>query len=249
MDTAMPDSDESEGSRSPRFNSYSYIKDNWLTRKPHPAAGLMMALVVLFVVLGSLAYWVDFHGATRWMAASKSLVFGQHEYWRAWTTLFVHGDEKHLLGNVSLMFVLGFFLAGYFGVWLVPLSGLLVGGLVNFWVLSQMPADVLLIGVSGVVFWMGGAWLTLYLLIETRKSLLQRILRSGGVGLALFMPAEAFDRSISYQSHFLGFVLGVVWGIAYYLIRKKPLRAAEVWETRVEEAEEIESENFGSSEI
>jgi rhomboid protease GluP len=216
---------------------HTFVKENWLTRKPAASAGIVMALVTLFLVLGSLCYWMDLPwGASSWMAASKSLVFEKHQYWRAWTTLLVHADGKHLLGNASLFFVLGAFLTGYFGVFLVPFSGFLLGGVVNLLVLSGMPAETQLIGVSGVVFWMGGAWLALYFLIETRRSVNQRALRALGVGLVLFMPAEAFDPSISYKCHFWGFVFGLAWGGLYYLIKKRPLREAEVRETTIEEA-------------
>lgn len=199
--------------------------------------------MTLFLVLGALAFWMDIYGASEWMAASKATVFGKHEYWRAWTTLLVHGDGKHLLSNALLFFVLGSFLTGYFGLWLVPLSALFLGGVLNFIVLSSMPEEVQLIGVSGVVFWMAGAWLLLYFLIETRRSLVQRSLRSLGVGLALFMPAEAFDPSISYKSHLWGFILGLLWATVYFAVKKRPLRQAEVRETTIEEAEgELETE-------
>lgn len=217
---------------------YETVKENWLTRSPSPAAGIVMALVTLFVVIGSILSWTDFQGASQWMSASGEMVFQKHQYWRAWTSLLVHADEKHLLGNISLFFVLGLFLAGHFGVLLVPLSAFLLGGVINFVVLSSMPPQVQLVGLSGVVFWLGGAWLILYFLLETRRTLLQRFLRALGVALVLFMPAEAFDPSISYVSHLWGFVFGTVWGLLYFWIKKGPLREAEVRETTIEEAQE-----------
>ena len=195
-----------------------------------------MAVFVLIMVLLSGAYWQDFFHAAETMAATKTQVFARHEYWRAWTTLFVHADGRHLISNSFLFFILGSLLAAYFGVFLVPFMALLFGGLTNLYVLSGMPGEVLLIGASGMVFWMGGAWLTLYLLLERRRSLLQRFLRAFGVGLVLFMPAEAFDPTISYSSHGVGFISGVGWGLVYFLVKRKPLRQAEVFE--IEEPEE-----------
>ncbi len=77
---------------------------------------------------------------------------------------------------------------------------------------------------------MGGVWLVLYFLLDRRKSIVQRSLRALGVGLALFMPSEAFDPHISYKSHFIGFSLGVLFGLLYYSIHRDTFRAAEVRE-------------------
>lgn len=206
------------------------LRETLLSRKPHPLAAVAMAATTLFVVLLSIVAWVDLAGAESWMRASRETVFGGHQYWKAWTTLFVHGDGKHLLSNSFLFFVLGTFLVGYFGIVRVLLSALFFGGLTNLIVLQAMPAQTFLIGLSGVVFWMGGAWLILYFLIDRKRTLMHRFLRAMGVGLVLFMPAEAFDPSISYKSHFVGFVLGIIAGLLYFWMNKRALREAEIYE-------------------
>lgn len=223
--------------------SYTVVTENWLTHKPRSGAALSAGIWVLFVSLASLCYWADAGGVGAWMAASRASVFGHHEYWRAWTTLFVHADGHHLLNNMLLYFVLGFFLNGYFGLWLVPLSGIFSGGLVNFIVLSTMPENVELVGISGVVLWMAGVWLLLYFLLETRRSWWQRALRTFGVALAMFMPTEAFNPAISYRSHWWGFVLGLLWASAYFLLRRRTLRAAEVRETKFDDPEDVIEES------
>jgi rhomboid protease GluP len=215
------------------------IRDTWLSRRPHPLAALNMAVFLFLMVLLSGAYWSDFASAQSWMAATKSQVFGGHEYWRAWTTLFVHGDGRHLISNSFFFFVLGSLLSAYFGILLVPAMAILFGGLTNLVVLSSMPEDVKLIGASGMVFWMGSAWLTLYLLLDRRRTLLQRSLRAFGVALVLFMPAEAFDPTISYQAHLVGFLLGIAWALIYFVIRHQVLRSAEVYEPEFDEPEDV----------
>lgn len=194
-----------------------------------------MALATLVVVALSIVAWNDWGGAEDLMSASREAVFRHHEYWRAWSTLFVHGDAKHLLSNIFLFFVLGALLTGYFGISLVLGAALLSGGITNLLVLSLMPLKTRLIGLSGVVFWMGGAWLVLYFLIDRKRSRMQRFLRSLGVALAIFMPAEAFDPSVSYKSHLVGFVLGIIAGFVYFSFEKKTLRDAEVREAVFDE--------------
>jgi len=206
------------------------LRETLLSRKPHPLAGFVMSLVTLLVVVLSIASWMDLAGAESWMRANRDVVYSQHQYWKVWTTLFVHGDGKHLLANSFLFFILGTFLVGYFGFSRVLLAALFFGGLTNLIVLHSMPAQTYLIGLSGVVYWMGGAWLILYFLIDRKRSLKHRFLRALGVGLMLFMPAEAFNSSISYASHFVGFVLGLFAGLLYFWQHKKALRRAEVFE-------------------
>jgi rhomboid protease GluP len=209
------------------------IAENWLTRKPDPNALIAVLLSVLLVVLGSCFYWYNVIESRELLAANGEKIFTQQELWRAWTSLLVHGDTKHLVGNLFLFSVLGYFLAGYFGYLLFPLLGFFFGGVTNLIVLHSMPPLIHLIGLSGVVFWMGGAWLALYFLIETRKTPGQKILRTMGVALGLFMPSEAFDPSVSYAAHGVGFSLGVCAGILFYFINRNRIRSAEVRELEI----------------
>jgi rhomboid protease GluP len=64
--------------------------------------------------------------------------------------------------------------------------------------------------------------------------------RAGGVALGLFMPAEAFDPSISYASHLTGFSLGLVCALIYFLFNRDKIQRAEIRETVVEEHEDPE---------
>lgn len=217
------------------MRTFTKVKETWLSQKPKSNSLVVSAFFTFLLALGSSLAWRNFAGAESWMPASRDLVFNQQEYWRLWTTLFVHGDGKHLLANSFFFFILSFFLWGYFGFWVFPSAAFLMGGLTNLVVLSRMPPDSQLIGVSGVVFWMGSAWLTLYLLLDLKRSLKQRIIRSIGVALALFMPAEAFDPTISYRAHFYGFVFGIAWALLYWLFNRATFNQALVKETIYEE--------------
>ncbi|MBX2988641.1 MAG: rhomboid family intramembrane serine protease [Bdellovibrionaceae bacterium] len=196
---------------------------------------------ILLLVVASFMNWSGILHADQWMPATEEAVFGRGELWRLWTTSWIHSDMGHLLSNSFLFFVLGYFLNGYFGWWVFPVTALVFGGLTNAAVLGTYPPDVTLLGASGIVYWLGGAWLTLYFLLNRQKSLFQRALRSLGVALVLFMPAEAFQPQISYRTHAAGFALGLLWGVLYFLWRKKEFRAAEVTEEILEDDENVES--------
>jgi rhomboid protease GluP len=213
------------------------LRENWLTRKLEGSAADGSALVTLTLVLGCAISWSGLFGWHAWMSATGEQVFVQHQWWRAWTTLFVHGDLRHLLSNVFMFYVLGIFLFGYFGGFVFPLLAFVSGGFINLIVLHGMPNDIALIGASGVVYWMAGFWLTLYFLIDGRRTLMARAVRALGVALGVFMPTETFDPGVSYMSHLWGFLLGIGLALLYYFFRRREFAAAEVRELVPDEEE------------
>lgn len=207
----------------------TYIKANWLTKNPK-RDGLAPTLFLISLLLASsFIYLNNLFNAPLWMSASGDLVFNKHEWWRAWTTLFAHGDLAHILGNLFLFFPFSYYLIGYFGYIFFPVFGFFAGGLINLLVLQTMPPSVGLIGVSGVVNWMGGAWLALSWLIDRRESTGRRILKVIAVTIVLFVP-DSFKPEVSYLSHFLGYLTGLGSGILFYYLFKKKIEAEEVLE-------------------
>lgn len=205
------------------------IRENWLTRSPKKSAisiTLFSAFTLFFL---ALYYLKNTFGLQEWMPASYSLVFNEHQYWRLWSTLFAHADIGHLMNNALLYIPLTYILCAYFPFWFFPLLGLVQGGLINYIVLQNMPPDSYLIGISGVVYWMGGAWLTLFVLIDKRKNIRYRLANVIFLLLMLFVP-ETYSPHISYLSHFIGFLLGSISAITLYIINRRQFIAAEVYE-------------------
>ncbi len=213
---------------------FTVVRRTWLSRPPDPSAQAMTAAALFLLILACSAQWHDFYGLGEFWPATHREVFSKGEYWRLWTTMFAHADLGHLLANSFLFYILGYFLYGYFGGALFPLAAWLMGGVTNAISIYTYPPDVRLIGASGVVSWMGGAWLVLYFLLNTKISTTQRALRSFGVALMLFAPSEAFDPKVSYRTHLIGFAIGMVCGALYYLWRKSDFVRAEWRETVVE---------------
>ena len=211
------------------------IRETWLSHKPSPIAGIVAAISVLLLVIGAVAYLQNFLNAQEWMPASRDLVFAKHQWWRLWTTLFAHADTGHLLSNLFLFFVMGYFLNGYFGIFVFPVAAFFLGGLTNLLVLLTYPPEIKLIGASGIVYWLGGAWLGLYFLIDLKRTYFQRFLRAGGVALGIFWPATTFDPNISYGAHLIGFLIGLVFGLLYYAYKKDLFKSAIVYEWVVDE--------------
>lgn len=213
----------------PHIPTYrTVISRTWLSDSPDPKGFFVSAIAILLIAIGSVLYWNNTFSLTALMPASRDAVLQGHEWWRLFTALIAHGDPGHFLSNAFLFFALGSFLIAFFGSARVLLWAVFFGALTNYVVISSMRPGAQLLGASGVVFWMGGAWLALYLLLDRKRTLYQRSLRALGVGLALFMPSEAFDPSISYHAHAVGFGFGILWGVGHFVLNRSRFRAAEV---------------------
>jgi rhomboid protease GluP len=208
----------------------TYLRENWLTRKTGHARAAELTLFLLgLLFLGSALYLFDFMGAALWMSANPHQVFTLHQYWRPFTTLFAHADLGHVLSNSVLFLPFSYFLSRHFGLLLYPLLGFVCATLTNVIVLATMPEYTSLVGVSGLVYWMGGAWLTLFFLIDRRDRTgirLGKVLMVGGV---LFVP-DVLLPQVSHLAHYVGLLLGVLAGYLTYAWNRAKYEAAEVRE-------------------
>ena len=122
--------------------------------------------------------------------------------------------------------VLAFLLYGYYGASVYPGLTFLSGAIVTALALRTYPAQTWLVGASGVVYWMAGFWLALYLMLERRVSIGKRVVRAFGFGVIVLVPT-AFEPAVSYRTHFIGFLVGIAFAIAYFAKHKERFRAAE----------------------
>lgn len=205
------------------------VRAHWLTQQPRAGAWMVSALSLMLLLVINFLYWRNDFNFENLLTAIPKNVFEKHEYWRLWSALFAHADIAHLLSNSLLFSVFSYFLFGYFGGFVFPAAALLFGGLINYWVLKSMAPASELLGMSGVVYWMGAVWLTLYFLLETREQTAKRLIKTLGTALLLFIP-ETYHRDVSYESHFIGFALGILFAVLYYRGRRQTFKNAEVIE-------------------
>ena len=205
------------------------VRAHWLTQKPNANAYAVAAISLILLLVANFLFWRNDFNLAGLMTAIPQNVFEGHQYWRLWTALFAHADIGHLLSNSLLFSVFTYFLFGYFGSFVFPFMALLFGGLIHYLVLKTMPPTSELLGVSGVVYWLGAVWLTLYFLLETRERISKRLIKTLGIAAILFIP-ETYHQDVSYLSHFVGFIFGIVFAVFYYLSRRAQFKKAEVVE-------------------
>jgi len=205
------------------------VRSTLLSQQPRENSGLIAVTSVLVLFAVSVLSWKEGEHLYRVLAAEPTRVFAKEEYWRLFTAMGVHADMAHLLGNAVLFGFFAYLLYGYFGFRVFPVLVSFLGCLVNSASLLTYPKGTWLVGASGLVYLMAGFWLTMYVSIERRLSIKRRLLRSIGVALIVLVPT-ALQPSVSYRTHAIGFVVGVVAGIIWFLLNRKEIRDAETVE-------------------
>lgn len=199
-----------------------------MTKKISAQAFIVASITVVFMMIATLFYWM---GADQWtdlLPAVRSKIFQQGQLWRIFTALFIHADIEHLLSNMYMLWIFSFFVFGYFGFGIFPFLSFGLAGVVNVITVLSYGPQVELLGASGLVYILGGFWLTLYPLIQRQYSVASRIIRALGISLIIFAPSS-FVPSTSYRAHALGFLAGVIMGIFYFIKNKQAIRAEEIY--------------------
>ncbi len=200
------------------------IVHTFLSRKPNPKGRWLglISVIVCFAV-SALCWEPNSTLGDRWSALPEA-VFNGHEYWRLFTSMAVHADSEHLVSNAIPLALLSSLIYGYYGAWIYPLGMLLAGALTMGIADYTYPAGTYLMGASGLIYVMAGFWLVLYLFVDRRYSLGQRLFRASGFSLIFLVPTS-YKAGISYRTHGIGFALGILFGAIYFLIARNRLRS------------------------
>ena len=176
---------------------------------PRKALALPTLLFAVMFYVASFGVWEGYFPS---LAASGEQVFGRQEYWRLLSALFAHGDFAHFASNLLPFLFFGWILHAYFGKWLFPIASLFIGVVSNALTIFLYPANVGLVGASGMIYGMIGLWLVLYLHFAQEKRLAVRIMRATGFALIMLFPTQ-YQPEVSYLAHATGFATGVMTGV------------------------------------
>jgi len=87
----------------------------------------------------------------------------------SFTSMFLHGDFGHLLGNMIFLFLFGYVVEAVLGRWLY-LAGYLLSGLTADWLywIAEPDSGLLALGASGAIFGLSGMYVVLFGLRKIR---------------------------------------------------------------------------------
>ena len=175
---------------------------------------LLNAIVFLFEI--SVGDWNDPEVLHRVGALDPYSVLVQHEYWRLFTALFLHGGFVHLLFNLFALYVLGPPLERSIGtirfVACYLISGLASGAGVMGLTLIGLMQPVQLVGASGSIMGIVGAWAGFLMRYRHAPHAKRRL-----ANIALIVAIQiAFDLStpqVSMAAHLCGLIAGFFLGL------------------------------------
>tara|TARA_R110002072_G_scaffold64203_4_gene159664 strand:+ start:108215 stop:108925 length:711 start_codon:yes stop_codon:yes gene_type:complete len=213
------------------IESQKHLVRNFLSLKKTESSAFKWSLATLgLCYLMSFLYWS--HPQGELLQANPAAVFGNKEYWRLFTSSFIHGDLKHFLSNSLMLGVMGYFVNYHYGKFIFPMIGFLSGIFINLIVIWDYPPNASLVGASGVVHWLWGFWLVLYIAIQRNIPLQRRIMKVMVVGLVVLLPTE-FNAQTSYYAHGVGLALGLITGLVYFFFNAKKIYSHEKWEQKI----------------
>jgi len=144
----------------------------------------------------------------------NGLVIYSGYYYQLFTSMFIHADLAHIVGNMLFLFIFGlrgeemFSLPEYLSIYFL---GGLTGNLLS---LLLLPLETISVGASGAIFAMFGA-----AIIYARRSFSQSII--GALIYAFFLLFLSSGVGVNNFAHIGGLVTGLV--IGYVLAtRRKP---------------------------
>lgn len=144
----------------------------------------------------------------------NGLVIYSGHYYQLFTSMFIHADIAHIIGNMLFLFIFGlrceemFSLPEYISIYFL---GGLTGNLLS---LLLLPLETISVGASGAIFAMFGA-----AVIYARRSFRQSII--GALIYAFFLLFLSSGVGVNNFAHIGGLVAGLL--IGYVLAtRRKP---------------------------
>ena len=209
--------------------SQPHVVSTILSNKPGKDAARAVAWTLGILAVVSALYWWGPPGIAAALPASGRAVFEQGETWRLLTAIAAHADAIHLLSNAVFLAWLIYLSRGAFGPSLYPWSAAPLSAVALAVTLEGYPPNIRVVGASGMLYLLAGAWLTLYVLVERRLSLAKRIVRVVGFFLVVLVPTS-IRPEVSYRAHGIGLFFGICLGLAYFLARRDTIRAGERWE-------------------
>jgi len=203
-----------------------------------PAAfpwGPVQAVFTMILLHTGMLFWAggslsSGRNITRNFALIPELTF--QEPWRLVTSTFLHADLRHVGWNSVSMLVFAVPLLTLLGLWrtgfLYFASG--IGGGLAATLLAS--GDTMIIGSSGAVAGLFGAWIGLMANRARRRHFGWRgYVRTAGIALlvlpSFIHPVDAAGRTISVASHIGGMLTGMIVGVAISWVMLKRHRARD----------------------
>lgn len=173
-------------------------------------------LLIIICTLISLVYWYAYSSFVEDYLVYNGNRLAQGFLWTPITTLFVHSDLVHLIGNMVFLYVFGNVVEKEAGA-KMTMTAFFIGGVGSLIISSfYYGLDAAMIGASGAIFTLSAvAMLTKPL----KLSSFFLFIPIGLVAILYFLfnvvaVSLGFGGNVGYVAHVAGFLIGIPFGIA-----------------------------------
>ncbi|MEP6820910.1 MAG: rhomboid family intramembrane serine protease [Chthoniobacterales bacterium] len=184
---------------------------------PTPVVGTIIVLnLLMFLLEWIVGSTTDSSNLLRLGALQPIAVLIQGEYWRLLTALFLHYGFAHLLVNLYALYVLGPNLESAIGSLRFAACYLIAGlgsgaGVLTLWRYGWTQSN-LLVGASGAVMGVVGAWAGLLIWNHTLPMARRRLVTIAAIVL-IQTTFDFFTPQVSMAAHLCGFLAGLWIGL------------------------------------
>ncbi|MGB4984714.1 MAG: rhomboid family intramembrane serine protease [Erysipelotrichaceae bacterium] len=145
----------------------------------------------------------------------KALVFGANEYWRLFTSMFVHVDFVHAFFNIYALINVGRIIEKIVDKW-VYLGTLLISGFVGSLFVLIGNGNIVSNGLSGGLYGLLAMMIVFFISSGRMKD---PYLRRQIYSLLLINIMISLLPNISFLAHLGGFVAGLLCGLGYFYFK------------------------------
>ncbi len=138
------------------------------------------------------------------------------EYWRLFTSMFLHADIMHIISNMIALIIFGAVVENNYSKLEFLLIYFISGLIGNLFSLLLLPLNTISLGASGAIFGLIGAAFILYT-VEGEKTLIFL-----GLFYLAYFIISSFAPGINLWAHLFGLLGGICFG--YIFARKRKNR-------------------------
>ena len=182
--------------------------------------GYVVTPLIMYTNLAVFMWLIMASGQVMWFPAQLLAEMGANfgpwttdgQWWRLWSSLFLHGGLLHLLFNLLVLANIGILLEPWLGHVRFTLLYVLAGGIASFTSLS-MNINVVSVGASGAVFGLYGFFLALLLFNRLGPAARQRYLGGTAVFIGINLVLGFTVPVVDNAAHLGGLMAGFVFGL------------------------------------
>ena len=155
------------------------------------------------------------YGANYW-----PLSIQEHQYWRLFSSMFLHAGLGHLITNMLGLFIGGFFLEPVLRAWKFISIYLITGIIANF-ISNYFHETAIGVGASGAIFGIYGTFIALLTTNLFPSSIKKTFLAYIGLFILLNAVTAVIAAGMDNVAHLGGFLSGVIMGYGCYFLLNK----------------------------